>query len=252
MKAPYDAFARFYDIEYGHKENDINFYIDMAEKYGDPVLEVGVGTGRIALPLIDEGFQVVGIDNSPRMLEIADQKRAEVSSELCPNLQLFTADMRSFDLNRDFSLVIIPFRGFLHNLTMKDQLATLRAISRHLKPGGHLVFDLFVPLFSVLSRDEWHERVEEDELAEQDSGVTIDIHVKHDPREQLLKIENVYNKGEEKHSARMAYRYVFRNEMELLLKCTGFEVSNVWGGFDYEPYNYHSGIMVFDAIKVEL
>mgnify|MGYP005664894007 CR=1 FL=1 len=72
MTATYDTFAQFYDLEYGHKDNDLDFYIDIAKQYGDPILEVGVGTGRVAFELAARGCHVHGVDNSKKMLQAAE------------------------------------------------------------------------------------------------------------------------------------------------------------------------------------
>ena len=252
MSATYDKFARFYDLEYGHKENDIDFYLDMAEEFGGPVLEIGVGTGRIAIPMVEEGFQVTGIDNSAEMIKVAQEYLAELPENSFENLRLFQQDMKELNLEQKFPLCIIPFRAFLHNLTQKDQLATLEKIYQHLEPGGILAFDLFVPLYSVISNDEWLDDIEEDELAIENSGVTISTFVKHNPVEQLMEIQNTYKSKsssgqQEICDATMTYRYVFRYEMEALLTAAGFDTLHVWGGFEQQEYDFNSGIMVFIA-----
>ncbi len=245
--APYDRFAPFYDLEYGHKENDLDFYLDIAETFGTPVLEIGVGTGRVALDLSHNGFEVWGIDNSLEMLKAARQKVAERSKEEQARIVLQEADMRNFDLQQNFSLCVMPFRAFLHNLNMDDQLATLENIRHHLTPNGILALDLFVPLYDVMSQTTWQDRVEPHELAEDQSSVAIDIYVEHQPENQLLNITNTYIDSHSKTSATMKYRYVFRHEMEALLRCAGFTLLEVYGGFEKQAYDYHSGIMVFVA-----
>lgn len=247
--APYDKFARFYDLEYGHKENDLDFYLSIAEEYGSPVLEIGVGTGRVAFELASAGHSVVGIDNSARMLKAAQRNLAQLEPDVAQRILLLHADMRSFHLEQAFPLCIIPFRAFLHNLTTEDQLSTLNCIREHLAPDGLLVFDLFVPLYQVIAGDEWHDRVEPEELAEENSGISIDIHVRHRHAQQLLRIRNSYHdqqSGKTTH-ANMTYRYVFKFEMEGLLRSAGFKVLNVYGDFNRRSYNYRSGIMAFVA-----
>lgn len=249
MKAEYDTFAPFYDLEYGHKENDLDFYLDLAEEFNDPILEIGVGTGRVALDLAYEGFQVTGIDNSQKMLNIAQDNLETLPQEKRSLIEFIQADMRNFDMNTRFPLCIIPFRAFLHNLNQKDQIATLNCIYKHLRPGGILALDLFVPLYPLFSNDEWEDDVREDELSVEHSQVNIHIHVNHNPAQQLVEITNTYHKPDSRVAATMHYRYIFRYEMEALLKAAGFETLNVYGGFERQPYDYHSGIMVFIAQK---
>lgn len=247
--ADYDNFAHFYDLEYGHKDNDLDFYLDMAEKYGTPVLEIGVGTGRVAIELAHAGYEVLGIDNSANMLAIAAENVKDLPPEVQARLAFHQADMRDFDLGRKFSLCIIPFRAFLHNLTQEEQIATLKNVQKHLSPGGLLALDLFVPLYGLMAQQEWFDKIEPDELAEDDSGITVDIHVRHQPEAQLLNIKNTYHNERDQttEAAEMSYRYIFRFEMEALLRCAGFKMVHVYGGFEEQVYDFHSGIMVFVA-----
>jgi SAM-dependent methyltransferase len=245
----YDAFASFYDLEYGHKENDLDFYLDMAEQYGSPILEIGVGTGRVAFDLAWHGYEVHGIDNSKEMLLIAEEHAGQQEAAVRSRLQLTRAAMQDFNLEQQFPLCIIPFRAFLHNLNMDEQLTTLSNIKKHLLPSGILAFDLFVPLYNVMAQKIWHDRIDQDDLAEADSGIFIDVNIEHKAAEQLLTIENIYHDKikNTRQSAIMQYRYIFRYEMEALLRHSGFRIMNVFGGFEKQPYDYHSGIMVFVA-----
>lgn len=252
MPGMYDAFAPFYDLEYGHKDDDIDFYLDVADEYGSPILEIGVGTGRIAVELAQAGHTVWGIDNSANMLKKATAKREQLSASLSKRLVLKQADMRSFRLRKSFRCVIMPFRAFLHNLNLQDQLATLRGIHRHLQPGGFLAFDLFVPIYHVLCKTEWKLEIPEEDLAAAHSAVSITSTVKHDPVRQLLQIKNVYHEKKRDRKATMFYRYVFRYEMEALLIAAGFELLWCGSGFDNEPYDFHSGVMTLIARKIKM
>jgi len=248
MNAAYDNFARFYDLEYSNKENDLDFYIDMANLYGEPVLEIGVGTGRVAFELAAAGYAVHGLDNSARMLSVAEENLVAFETDVQQRVKLSQDDMRNFDLARQFPLCIMPFRTFLHNLTLDDQLATLRCIKAHLKPGGILAFDLFVPLYQVMAQNVWQDRMEPEELADADAGVAIDIIIEHQPEKQLLTIQNSYlHNNRQSAAAKMTYRYVFRYEMEALLRLAGYNNIEVYGGFEKQDYDFKSGIMVFVA-----
>lgn len=252
----YDSFAGFYDLEYGHKDDDLDFYLDMADEFGSPILEIGVGTGRVAIPLADAGHTIWGIDNSTKMLEAAEKNLIRLPVQKRSSVFLSKQNMQSFSLEQDFPLCIIPFRAFLHNLTMDEQISTLLSIHRHLQPQGILAFDLFVPLYSVISQKKWQDEITEDEFAQSDSGVTIKTKVTHDYVRQLLNISNTYFSSEkgvmQKTEGKMIYRYVFRYEMEALLRLTGFDVLNVYGGFEGQKYDFKSGLMVFVARKKKL
>ncbi len=246
MTAMYDKFAPFYDLEYSHKDDDLDFYLSLAQQYGSPVLEIGAGTGRISMLLAEEGFQVVGIDNSLPMLKKAAKNITALSREDQNKIQLVQGDMRNFSLDTRFPLCIVPFRAFLHNQTQDEQLQTLHCIHDHLRPGGMLAIDIFVPLHHVIAQSAWNDEISADELADPDSKVSITCHIDHDPVVQLLSITNTYRQaGIKDKICKMKYRYVFRYEMELLLKTAGFEIVQVFKDFEKALYNYYSGTAVF-------
>ena len=148
--SPYDPWADIYDAVYSYVRSDIPFYAQQAVESGGPVLELGVGTGRVAIPTAQLGIDVVGIDSSLAMLSKARRKLGSLR-EGAGSVELFHADMRDLDLRdvngvrRQFPLVTIPFRGFLALMTVEDQISALDSIRRHLRPGGRLVFNIFVP-----------------------------------------------------------------------------------------------------------
>ncbi|MSQ30894.1 MAG: class I SAM-dependent methyltransferase [Dehalococcoidia bacterium] len=138
----YDATAR-------GVPGDVAFYRDLAVASGGPVVELGVGTGRIAIPIAAAGIAVIGIDLSPAMLAVARRRAAAAGVEA--RLHLDEGDMRTFTVARPVPLVAIPFRAFLHNLTVEDQRATLDAAYRALAPGGRLVLNVFNPDLALIT-----------------------------------------------------------------------------------------------------
>ena len=121
----HDLWADIYDAMNTLTE-DIPFYMDEAVESGGPVLELGVGTGRVAIPIAQAGVNVVGLDHSPRMLEVAKRK-AKTAGLSQRRLRLVQGDMRDFDVGQRFPLAIIPFRAFLHMYTVEDQKRCLQA-----------------------------------------------------------------------------------------------------------------------------
>src|SRR5688572_14248941 len=136
--------AAAYDA--GHEDNvittdDVPFYVGLAKEAasaGQSVLELACGTGRITMPIVEAGVRITGVDSSPAMLAIARQK-----SSGRDNPSWVEADMTSFKLEERFGLVIIPFRSFLHMLTVADQKACLRSVHAHLVEGGRLALNFF-------------------------------------------------------------------------------------------------------------
>src|SRR5258707_15364812 len=142
----YDSFiADYYDESPVVKGrlHDVAFYREAARDFGDPVLELGCGTGRITMSIAEAGKRITGLDLSERMLERAVKKRAALRVEARERLHLIQGDMARFDLGEKFRLVIIPFRPFQHLLEVRQQVDCLDCARKHLSPGGRLILDVF-------------------------------------------------------------------------------------------------------------
>ncbi len=141
MPSAYDLLGRLYDTWSRGVIEDIPFYVDLALETGGPVLEVGVGSGRVAVPTVLAGIAVTGIDTSEPMLDLA---WAKALAHHIP-LRLVRADMLDLpDLGR-FRLVTVPFRAFLHLRDDDQRLRVLRGLHAALEPDGMLAFDVFHP-----------------------------------------------------------------------------------------------------------
>jgi len=124
---------------------DVAFFTEEAGRTGGPVLDLGAGTGRVAWPLAEAGFETVGLEKSPHMLEAARAKAGRYPEDVRERVSFVEGDMSGFELGRSFALAVIPFRSFQCLLTPEEQEASLLCIGRHLVPGGELVVDLFDP-----------------------------------------------------------------------------------------------------------
>ncbi len=139
----YDAIARVYDPWSVSVTEDVSFYVEVAVETGGPVVELGVGTGRIAIPTAAAGVRVIGVDSSPGMLEVC-REQAELAG-VAGLLDLRVGDLRDPPVTERVRLVTSPFRSFLHLHDDEARLAALLAARRLLVPGGRLVFDVFEP-----------------------------------------------------------------------------------------------------------
>ena len=139
----YDGIARLYDAWSTGVIEDISFYVDEALASGGPVVELGVGTGRIAIPTAMAGVHVIGVDSSAGMLAVcAEQaRRAGVGARL----ELREGDLRRPPVEERVPLVTCPFRAYLHLASDDERLEALAAARELLVPGGRLVFDVFAP-----------------------------------------------------------------------------------------------------------
>jgi SAM-dependent methyltransferase len=141
--SPYDAIARVYDPWSASVTEDVGFYVEEARASGGPVVELAVGTGRIAVPVAKSGIRVIGVDASAGMLEVARGYAVEEGVEELIDLR--KGDLREPPVSECVPLVLIPFRSLLHMTTEDDRLRAFTAARELLVPGGRLVFDVFAP-----------------------------------------------------------------------------------------------------------
>ncbi len=253
----YDSFiADYYDESpvVSGRLQDVAFYRDAVREFGDPVLELGCGTGRITMALAEAGKRITGLDLSERMLERAVKKRAALRVEARERLHLIQGDMARFDLGEKFRLVIIPFRPFQHLLEVRQQVDCLDCVRKHLAPGARLILDVFqtdaermhdpVHMREMLVTEyktadgrlvRITERVVAFHRAEQRNDVEMIFSIRHaDGRQEKLVFA-------------WTLRYFFRYEIEHLLARCGFRVTALYGNFDRTPIRDDSPEMIFVA-----
>src|SRR5579859_2562881 len=115
--------AAYYDGSSPGLSGDVEFYVEEARRADGDVLEVGCGTGRVLLPIAVAGMTIAGLDPSEEMLSIARGKIAGEAEAVRLRIELVQGDVRTFSLDRRFHLAVIPYRAFLHLLTVEDQIA---------------------------------------------------------------------------------------------------------------------------------
>jgi SAM-dependent methyltransferase len=249
----YDAYSMFYDLLWTSKQDDVPFYMAMAKETRGPVLELACGTGRVLLPLARAGIEVTGLDVCQPMLDKLQTRLDAEPREVQARVALKCADMREYRFTRKFKLVFCAFNSFLHLITTDDQLACLRSVREYLADDGRLVLDVFAPDHSRLTdRDETMMDVERDPETGRDMTVTT-ISKRRLASQTIEAWEYVDRIGDDgtvtRCSASLTLCWIHHREMHLLLKCAGYEVMNVYGGFDKRPYDYVSGMQLFLAKK---
>src|SRR5882724_3334863 len=140
-----DELAELYDLDHADYAEDLPLYEQFARRASTQVLDLGVGSGRVARYLAQHDHRVVGVDASPAMLRRCENALA---ADKAPPVRLVEADIRSFVLDEHFELIYSALNTFEHLLTSKDQLATLRCVAQHLAPTGQFVFEIR-PLTSI-------------------------------------------------------------------------------------------------------
>ena len=259
--------AERYDALHADRVSDVAFYAREAEAAGGPVLEVGCGTGRVALAMAAAGIAVTGLDRDPALLAAAAAKRAAAPRPAAARsvagrgrLALLCADMRAYAFRRPFAAVMMPFRVFQSMLSVPDQLAALAAARDALAPGGRLVLDLFDPRLDVLAeaaegpaplagtgrsyedaRGRWRERVA----------------ARYDLESQIVDLTYVYEREPgaggvaDRAFERLRVRYFTRWEFEHLLARAGYEIEALYGGWDGGPPTAEGEDMIWIARKRE-
>lgn len=244
---------------------DAAFYVDAAEEFGGPVLELGCGSGRVTLAIAGAGLEITGLDLSRDMLARAEQKLETVPEETRSRVTLAQGNMTNFDLpallpqksTLKFRLAIIPFRPFQHLLDAQQQLNCLACIHRHLEPGGRLILDFFQTDPRRMHDPEFlEERVAAEYEMSGGRKVVLTEHVTAFHRaEQRNDVEMIYNVTHaDGHTERVVmafpFRYFFRYEVEHLLARGGFEVEQTFGDFDGTALKDDSKEMIFVARAV--
>lgn len=249
---PFDELARFYDWEHADYDPDVPLYQDFARRTGGPILEVACGSGRLMAPLLKLGERVVGVDSSGPMLRRAHDALA--AAGLLRRAGLHEADVRQLALDERFRLVVYGLDSFGLLLSVDDQLAALRAIGRHLVPGGLLVLDV--------ANGNGRGSEPSDELALQYEGVDPATGLplskwtarSTDHGEQVDHYTYFYDQvGEDRlvrrSTIRLDLRYFGRFELELLLRQAGLVPEAFYGAYDLAPFAAGSDRLIAVAAR---
>jgi SAM-dependent methyltransferase len=216
----YDSIAALYDPWSRSVTEDVDFYVAEARKAGGQVVELGVGTGRIAVPTAQAGLRLIGVDSSERMLDVC-RARAEEAG-VADLLDLRHGDLRRPPVGERVPLVTAPFRSLLHLASHAERLEGLEAAFALLVPGGRLVFDVFAP-----SRDDVEET--HGRWFEREPGIWERADWDLEGRRLVLSVRG------ESGETTMQLWWTSPSEWRALLEEAGFEVLAQYGWFDMRP-----------------
>ena len=227
----YDGFAPIYEAWAADMTEDVGFYVQLASEADEPVVELAVGSGRVAIPIAKRtGKRVIGIDSSPAMLAVA-RERAEAAGV---ELDLREGDMRDLAVDESVWLVICPARALLHLPSWRDRRLLFERVAASLRPGGRFAWNAFVFDHKVAAELDGREDYIGD-VAHRNAYVPadnrIDITLKTGPRISLW--------------------WVTRSEWEALLDVSGLETEALYGWFDRRPFDEESREFVWVARKPE-
>jgi SAM-dependent methyltransferase len=224
----YDAFAPIYDAWAADMTEDVDFYVQLARDADGPVVELAVGSGRVAIPVAERtGKPVLGIDSSPAMLVLARDGAAAAGVDL----ELREGDMRDLALDEPAALVYCPFRALLHLPTWADRRRVFERVAASLRPGGRFAWNAFVFDHAIASSldGQWRDDParHRNDYAPADNRIDITL----------------------ESGASLTLWWVARSEWEGLLDVSGLETESLYGWFDRRPFDEDSREFVWVARK---
>jgi len=244
----YRLAAKFYDL-FGSK-NDLEFYKELALQNGNKALELGVGTGRLAIPLAKAGITVVGIDNSVHMLRVAREKLAKETETVRRHVILKKGDMRNFELKQLFPFIYVPASTFDHNITVEERKRTLNCVYKHLEKNGAFAFDLEQATPDKPETSWWIDR------KEIDGGrmVVRSIFTRRNMTKRTCNLDlffDVYKNGKllERYHEYGEVAIISKDEITKLLEENGFRVKSIYGDFNKSKYGNDSPRIVLVTRK---
>jgi len=246
----FDATTHYQGLRY-----DVARYIEMAHETGGPVLEPCCGTGRVALPLAEAGFDVVGVDLSSELLRQFRSKLESESTELGRRIEIIEQDITQLDLaRRDFPLVILAFNSLLCLTGFTDQCLSLEALAAHMKHDGLLLLDIVSPLQLPIAGDSvpkpfftrrnphtGRKYTRFAALSPFDESHRQDLYGWYD--------EVADNGAVTRRQYAVTWRPVFRYEIQLMLERAGLRIERIEGGHQGEPFTVNSPRMFIHARK---
>ena len=245
----YDQLARYYDLIHENLTADIPFVLQLAAEIGDPLLELGCGSGRLLLPLARAGHIITGLDNSPAMLERARQRLAAEATAARSRVQLIEGNMVTIKLpdhNGRYRLIFAGYNTFMH-LTPSQTVTALRRIRDLLQPDGRLFLDLNNP-FTLAETADTPILALENILRDPETGdVVIQLSAERlDAAGQRIQVTWVFDASPapggpvRRRVVEMDYFYHYPHELELLLSEAGLKFQSLLGDYDGSSFSEDS------------
>ncbi len=249
------ALARLYDLDLAEDPGDLDLYLALAARADGPVLELAVGTGRLAVPLAAAGHRVTGVDLDPTMLDRA--RAAAAAAGVADRVELVEADLVGLELPDAgrYALAFIALNSLLLLGTRRAQREALRTLARHLAPGGLAVVDIWQPDAEDLARFDGRlilEYLRPD--PETGTQVTKAGSALHDPSSQTVVLTTLYEDGPPGAPAarwlrRDRLRLLSADELAGLAEDAGLEIEIVAGGYDLEPSGATTDRAILVAVR---
>jgi SAM-dependent methyltransferase len=234
----YAPFADIYEEWSAPMTDDIPFYVGLAREADGPVVELAVGSGRVAVPVAQAtGVRVIGIDRSAAMLA----KAREAAATAGVDLDLREGDMRELSLDEPAALIYCPYRSLLHLPTWADRRRVFERVAAALRPGGRFAWNAFVfdPHIAVRMDGVARPHLDSETLWE---------YAAHHPEDNRIDITAyVGEPGQDPRNLQLWW--LTRSEWEGLIDVSGLEVEALYGWFDKQPFDDESREFVWIARK---
>lgn len=239
---PYETLAAYYDTLHASLQEDIGLLLSLAAE-GDPILELGCGTGRLLLPLARAGSRVIGLDRSLPMLRRACRRLQEEPAHVRQRIHLFCAEMSRFALvERRFALAFIPYNTLMH-LSAAELVPVFDNARRHLSADGQLFMDVANP-FVVEQTPNDHFLTLERTFEDPERGKLVLVTASNEVQtfEQRLRITWLFDASPlqggvvERRVARVVYHYYFPHQLELALREAQLDLVGMYGSYRLDPF----------------
>jgi SAM-dependent methyltransferase len=231
--------ARRYDlVEGAFATGDfLDFYRRQIVRYGEPVLELACGSGRLTIPLAEAGVEITGLDMSEEMLNLATLK----ASERGVKIPVVRGDVRSFNLGKEFKFIFIAAQSLTHLHGREEIEDCFSSVRRHLAEGGRFLVELFNSSVKLLARDSDH-RYGVGEYKDQDGGgcrVFVTEEVRYDAATQINHIRWFFRNEGDEDEAVLSFdmRQFFPQEIDALLWYNGFLIEHKYGSYDEKEFS---------------
>jgi SAM-dependent methyltransferase len=224
----YDSWASVYDAwTNAIPADDVSYYVSLAREADGPIVELAVGSGRVAIEVVRQtGKPVLGIDSSAAMLEIARERSAGLP------LELRLDDMRRLELEEPAALIYVPARSLLHLDGWQEKRQVFERVAASLRPGGRFAFNAFAFSHTIAARL--------DGTTQDQGGVVHRLH--YVPADSRIEIER-------DGAATLRAWWATKSEWDGLIEVAGLEVEALYGGFEREPFDDDSLEFVYVTRK---
>jgi SAM-dependent methyltransferase len=251
------SLARLYDLDFLDEPDDVDLYLALARRTGGPVLELGVGSGRIAVALAQAGYMVTGVDHDPAMLDRARDRAVAAGLTVGRDVDLVHADMIGLDLpgGESYRLGLIALNTLMLLGSREAQLEAMRALARHLAPDGLAGVDVWLPDADDLARFDGR-LILDYARTEPETGRTVTKigSAQHDSARQVVTLTTIYEESGagqpvERRLRTDTLRLVTADELRVLAEGAGLEVESIAGDYDLSPLGPGSERAVLVAVR---